>query len=86
MGRKKVKPAHLWLDLFDHCAEASSPPGGKEENTGLGLVYSQARAPAAQETHSITIVTVFEVVPAAVTTTLISPAPAKLRGSGPMLT
>ena len=86
MGRKKVKPAHLWLDLFDHCAEASSSPGGKEENTGLGLVYSQARAPAAQETHSITIVTVFEVVPAAVTTTLISPAPAKLRGSGPMLT
>ena len=43
-------------------------------------------APAAQEAYSITIVTVFEVVPAAVTTTLISPAPAKLRGSGPMLT
>ena len=47
---------------------------------------SPLQAPAAQETHSITIVTVFEVVPAAVTTTLISPAPAKLRGSGPMLT
>ena len=39
-GRKKVKPAHLWLDLFDHCAAASSSPGGKEENTGAASKLS----------------------------------------------
>ena len=36
----KVKPAHLWLDLFDHCAAASSSPGGKEENTGAASKLS----------------------------------------------
>lgn len=43
-------------------------------------------APKAQEAHFITIVTGFEVIPAAVTATLTSPRPARLRGSGPTLT
>ena len=30
----------IWLDLTDHCAEASSSPGGKEENTGAASKLS----------------------------------------------
>ena len=53
MGRKKVKPAHLWLDLFDHCAEASSSPGGKEENTGAASKLSDRLTMGSVEVTSI---------------------------------
>ena len=39
----------------------------------MGPFQSPLQAPAAQETHSITIVTVFEVIPAAVMTTSETP-------------
>lgn len=44
------------------------------------------RSPQSADVHSITTVTVFEAVPAAVTTTSTSPLPARLRGSAPVTT
>ena len=42
-----------WLDLADYCAEASSSPGGKEENTGSASKLSDRLTMGSVEVTSI---------------------------------
>ena len=43
----------IWLDLTDHCAAASSSPGGKEENTGAASKLSDRLTMGSVEVTSI---------------------------------